>query len=99
MRAEARWNIRRRTKVGLSMTMNRIAILLAATSIATLLGCSPSDPPGRGSANAAEPAPSNTGRAMKPILSKSGYDITPLSHEQVAKLAAKLTPEQFRVTQ
>ena len=31
--------------------------------------------------------------------SKSGYDITPLPREQVEKLAAKLDPEAYRVTQ
>lgn len=32
-------------------------------------------------------------------LSKSGYDITPLSRERVKELAATLTPEQYKVTQ
>lgn len=32
-------------------------------------------------------------------VSKSGYDVTPLSPQRVAELAAKLTPEQFRITQ
>jgi len=39
---------------------------------------------------------------MKPTmskLSKSGYDITPLPPEEVKKLAARLTPEAYRVTQ
>jgi peptide methionine sulfoxide reductase msrA/msrB len=36
---------------------------------------------------------------MKPRYSKSGYDVTPLSPEEVAKLAAKLDPEAYRVTQ
>jgi len=31
--------------------------------------------------------------------SESGHDLTPLTEEAVARLAAKLTPEQFRVTQ
>ncbi len=35
----------------------------------------------------------------KPMYSKSGYDITPLSREQVEQLAQKLTPEQYRITQ
>lgn len=33
------------------------------------------------------------------ILSDSGYDITPLPKERVAELAAKLSPEAFKVTQ
>jgi peptide methionine sulfoxide reductase msrA/msrB len=32
-------------------------------------------------------------------LSRSGYDIRPLSTEKVAELARRLTPEQYRVTQ
>lgn len=36
---------------------------------------------------------------MTPKLSKSGYDITPLSPERVAELAKRLDPEAFRVTQ
>jgi len=36
---------------------------------------------------------------MKPTYSKSHYDVTPLPREQVEKLAAKLDPEAYRVTQ
>jgi peptide methionine sulfoxide reductase msrA/msrB len=36
---------------------------------------------------------------MRPRYSPSGYDITPLSPQEVAQLAAKLDPEAFRVTQ
>jgi len=39
------------------------------------------------------------GQVMRPKISASGYDITPLPADQVAKLAAKLTPEQYRITQ
>ncbi|MBU0617519.1 MAG: bifunctional methionine sulfoxide reductase B/A protein [Planctomycetes bacterium] len=35
---------------------------------------------------------------MKPRYSGSQYDITPLSREQVEKLAAKLSPEAYRIT-
>ena len=38
-------------------------------------------------------------RPMKPVYSKSCYDITPLSPERVAELAKKLDPEAFRITQ
>ena len=38
-----------------------------------------------------------TGGTMK--KSKSGYDITPLSKDEVATLASKLDPETFRITQ
>jgi peptide methionine sulfoxide reductase msrA/msrB len=37
--------------------------------------------------------------AMKVKISKSGYDITPLSPERVTELAAKLDPEAYKVTQ
>ncbi len=36
---------------------------------------------------------------MTPKYSKSGYDITPLPAVEVAKLAAKLSPEAYKVTQ
>ncbi len=36
---------------------------------------------------------------MTPKVSQSGYDITPLSRDAVAKLAAKLSPEAYKVTQ
>jgi len=45
------------------------------------------------------PAKTAKGAAMSPKISSSGYDITPLSPERVKELAAKLTPEEYRVTQ
>jgi peptide methionine sulfoxide reductase msrA/msrB len=36
---------------------------------------------------------------MTPRYSKSGYDITPLPRAEVAKLAARLDPEAYKVTQ
>lgn len=36
---------------------------------------------------------------MRPIYSRSGYDITPLSPEAVAELASRLDPEAYRITQ
>ncbi len=36
---------------------------------------------------------------MKPLLSKSNHDITPLSRERVAELAARLDAEAYQVTQ
>jgi peptide methionine sulfoxide reductase msrA/msrB len=49
-------------------------------------------------AAAAKPR-SKMASTMDPKYSKSGYDITPLSREQVRELAAKLDPEAYRVTQ
>ncbi len=42
---------------------------------------------------------SKVNRSMKPVYSQSGYDITPISDQKRAELAAKLTPEQFKITQ
>lgn len=39
------------------------------------------------------------GTSVKPIYSKSHYDITPLSKERVEELASKLDPEAYRITQ
>jgi peptide methionine sulfoxide reductase msrA/msrB len=36
---------------------------------------------------------------MQKRVSKSGYDVTPLSKERVAELAKKLDPEAYRITQ
>lgn len=40
-----------------------------------------------------------TARNMTPKYSKSQYDITPLSRQEVAALAARLDPEAYRITQ
>ena len=39
------------------------------------------------------------GKTMTTVLSKSGYDVTPLPKVEVARLAAKLDPEAYRITQ
>jgi peptide methionine sulfoxide reductase msrA/msrB len=44
-------------------------------------------------------SPATESVAMKPRYSKSLYDITPLPPEEVARLAAKLSPEARRITQ
>lgn len=44
-----------------------------------------------------EPPPSSG--KLKPKYSASGYDLTPLSPQEVKSLAAKLDPEAYRVTQ
>jgi len=70
------------------------AVLLAVTG--GLLSCGPSR-------SLADPAGGASGsekvEKMKTVLSKSGYDVTPLSREEVAVLAKKLSPESYRVTQ
>ncbi|MFO0875091.1 MAG: bifunctional methionine sulfoxide reductase B/A protein [Phycisphaerales bacterium] len=40
-----------------------------------------------------------TSGGVKPVYSKSRYDITPLPRETVERLASKLDPEAYRVTQ
>ncbi len=65
-------------------------------------------------AGACAPAGAQTGRSQpdrntaergtmnadtKPVLSKSGYDVTPLPREKVAELARRLDPEAYRITQ
>lgn len=58
--------------------------------------------PGEASAAAQERPRTGTKDAagnMKPVYSKLQYDITPLTRERVAELAAKLDPEVYRVTQ
>ncbi len=39
------------------------------------------------------------GKNMGPVYSATGYDVTPLSPERVKELAAKLSPEEYRITQ
>jgi methionine-R-sulfoxide reductase len=40
-----------------------------------------------------------TDQIAKPKISASGYYVTPLSPERVRELAAKLSPEEYRITQ
>jgi peptide methionine sulfoxide reductase msrA/msrB len=61
--------------------------------VGALAGC------GGGVDAAAGPAPAKESHPMKETYSKSGYDITPLSKERVAELAAKLDPETYKITQ
>ncbi|MGA1265671.1 MAG: bifunctional methionine sulfoxide reductase B/A protein [Phycisphaerales bacterium] len=49
--------------------------------------------------SASTPPTADQEKKTMPMLSRAGYDITPLSEPQVAELAKRLTPEQFRVTQ
>ncbi len=80
--------------------------------VAALLGCEPAvsqSRSGRVEAAASAPAkpteipasqPQRGGATLvPPRYSKSGYDITPLARDEVARLAAKLDPESYRVTQ
>ncbi len=69
-----------------------LASLALAALLAALAGCQ--------RASSAENTPGGSRRTtMQPKYSKSGYDVTPLTPEQVKALAAKLDPEAYRVTQ
>ncbi len=74
------------------------AVLLAAA------GCGPRTGQGWFAVRDAEAAPREAeppggSATMARKFSKSGYDITPLSRAEVAKLAARLSPEAYKVTQ
>ena len=77
-----------------------LAVLLAGLAMLATTACSPAgaqtgrnqpdrNTAGRGTMNADN----------KPVLSKSGYDVTPLPREKVAELARRLDPDAYRVTQ
>jgi peptide methionine sulfoxide reductase msrA/msrB len=52
-----------------------------------------------GAQSAARDAGAKEGSSMTPKISKSSYDVTPLSPERVAELAKALDPEAYRITQ
>ena len=75
---------------------------VVAVLILVAAGCGQAGTPG--AMTATEAASRETGSpggdaAMTPKYSKSGYDITPLPAAEVASLAAKLSPEAYKVTQ
>jgi peptide methionine sulfoxide reductase msrA/msrB len=74
-----------------------ISITLFTTAAAAVIGlglaAAPNlTPPGR---DASTMTISETDRR----ISASGHDVTPLSRDEVERLASKLTPEQYRITQ
>jgi len=82
----------------------RKALWFAAVLAVAETGCQPAAsqerrPATPSEASAAAAQPSKTTSNMKPRYSKSLYDITPLPREQVKRLAAKLDPEAYRITQ
>jgi len=73
------------------------ATLAALGAVIFLAACRPAE-------TLAEPSGGTTAtpgkvKAMETTLSKSGYDVTPLAKEEVARLAKRLDPEAYRVTQ
>jgi peptide methionine sulfoxide reductase msrA/msrB len=95
---EAR-NSRRRGGILSAVTAPRV-LVLAAVVLAAVAGVYLAVP----HVDEADPTSQRTAaaernQAMTPRYSQSGYDITPLSRAEVAKLAARLDPEAYKVTQ
>ncbi len=86
------------------IVLEAATVVVAAVIAVAAIACGPAAP-SHGTAGATEAAngsahsPAATENAMSPRYSKSGYDITPLPAAEVAKLAAKLDPEAYKVTQ
>ena len=72
------------------------ALLAAFGALLALAACRPAETRAEPSGGTAS---GEKGPKMKTVLSKSGYDVTPLSRDEVAALAKKLSPESYRVTQ
>ncbi len=73
------------------------ALLLALGAAVVAVACRPAG--AAGSSASSTRASDTVENAMTAKISKSGYDITPLPREAVAKLASKLDPEAYRITQ
>ena len=71
-----------------------IPIIVALMAILVIAGGLDKQPPQQD-----EGTSSKVETTMKPAYSSSGYDITPISDEKRAELAAKLTPEAYQITQ
>ena len=77
----------------------RIGFALLVPFLLGPIACGPSASlAGAAGGRKADPAAA-TEVPVKHVLSKTGHDVTPLSKEQVAVLAKKLSPESYRVTQ
>ncbi len=76
--------------------MSRAAPIAIALALA---GCQPASPVDSPDSNPSHAGQAAAEASMKPKYSKSGYDITPLPREEVARLASKLDPEAYRITQ
>ena len=97
---------RRHAGIVTNMSAPRVITLATVFVIATaglyLAGSRERHLSGTAEAAAASTRPAHEGgrnETMKVRISSSGYDITPLPRDAVAKLAAKLDPEAYRVTQ
>jgi len=73
-----------------------LIVAMVFATLASLHGCKPAAAtPDSGKAGDAAPSRKDA----KTMISKSGYDIAPLSGDRVAELAGKLSPEAYRITQ
>jgi peptide methionine sulfoxide reductase msrA/msrB len=82
------------------MNTTLLSLFLLAGMCTLLVACiAVSDDDEHSVTPAAHQSSKESGSAVAPKYSKSGYDITPLSRERVEELAQKLTPEQYRITQ
>jgi peptide methionine sulfoxide reductase msrA/msrB len=91
------WNAALRTRILPSMR-GSTALGLAFVAAVAVAGCRPAGAQADRGSRSAEPA-KTTETAMTAKISKSGFDITQLPREAVARLAARLDPEAYRVTQ
>lgn len=75
-----------------------VHLLAALLGLATVsVGCDRAD--ARNNDQKPDGTKGNIDAPMKPLVSKSGFDITPLSRQRVAELAEKLSPEAYCITQ
>jgi len=85
------------------MYQKQIGHALLMTMLAGVTGCDPAQSTAHAEdspkPNAKSRAEESQGDPMEPTISKSGYDVRPLSKDRVADLAAKLSPEAYRITQ
>lgn len=75
------------------------ALLLGLGLLLGPAACRPGESHADASTAGSGERPEGKAKTMTTVLSKSGYDVTPLPKEEVARLAAKLSPEAYRITQ
>jgi peptide methionine sulfoxide reductase msrA/msrB len=89
------WRAAGSTRVTAAQTV-ALALVLSGLTAGAYLAVTR---PGRAATVERSSVPTERNAPMQTRISKSGYDITPLPPAEVAKLAAKLDPEAYRVTQ
>jgi len=71
------------------------AVAAAFLAVLTVRAAGRASP--RASSSPAQDSPPERAARVRPVYSKSGYDITPLSPKRVEELAASLTPEERNI--